>query len=79
MSTGRALPTSVPTPVLLESLKITGRGTALPVIHRFQALLAVLVANRALAPGSKLAAAGLRRKVITGSVPGVAPNPGDGP
>ena len=39
MSTGRTFPTSVAAPVLLESLKITGRVRPLQVIHRFQALL----------------------------------------
>ena len=39
MSTGRTFPTSVPAPVLLESLKITGRVRPALVIHRFQALL----------------------------------------
>ena len=39
MSTGRAFPTSVAAPVLLESLKITGRVRPTLVIHRVQALL----------------------------------------
>jgi HEAT repeat protein len=39
VSTGRTLPTGVGAPILLESLKITGRVRPLQVIHRFQALL----------------------------------------
>jgi hypothetical protein len=42
VSTGRTFPTSVAAPVLLESLKITGRVRPLQVIHRFQALLATI-------------------------------------
>ena len=42
MNTGRTFPTSVAAPVLLESLKITGRVRPALVIHRFQALLALL-------------------------------------
>ena len=36
---GRTFPTSVPAPVLLESLKITGRVRPALLIHRVQALL----------------------------------------
>jgi hypothetical protein len=36
---GRTFPTSVPAPVLLESLKITGRVRPSLLIHRVQALL----------------------------------------
>src|SRR4051794_14189991 len=39
VSTGRTFPTSVPAPVLLESLKITGRVRPALLIHRVQALL----------------------------------------
>ena len=43
VSTGRAFPTSVAAPVLLESLKITGRVRPTLLIHRVQALLRDLI------------------------------------